>query len=133
MTSHSNIIPSVSVDNINNIISIFIGWGCNFKVILDQDNSGRKQYKLLINKLMIELSDIIFIDGGKLPIEKKIFTIEDMFSERDKKEIGINNEDYIEEKAYYSLELLKKIESRAFKYDTETIENFDKIFKQFEN
>ena len=56
-----------------------------------------------------------------------------MFSERDKKEIGINNEDYIEEKAYYSLELLKKIESRAFKYDTETIENFDKIFKQFEN
>ena len=128
-----NIIPSVSVDNINNIISIFIGWGCNFKIILDQDNSGRKQYKLLINKLMIELSDIIFIDGGKLPVEKKIFTIEDVFSERDKKEIGINNEDYSEEKAYYSLELLKKIESGAFKYDSETIENFDKIFKQFEN
>ena len=128
-----NIIPSVSVDNINNIISIFIGWGCNFKVILDQDNSGRKQYKLLINKLMIELSDITFIDGGKLPIEKKIFTIEDVFSERDKKEIGINNEDYSEEKAYYSLELLKKIESGVFKYDSKTIENFDKIFKQFEN
>jgi hypothetical protein len=82
---------------------------------------------------MIELSDIIFIDGEKLSIEKKIFTIEDVFSERDKKEIGINNEDYSEEKAYYSLELLKKIESGVFKYDSKTIENFDKIFKQFEN
>ena len=127
-----NIIPSVSVDNINNIASIFIGWGCNFKVILDQDNSGRKQYKLLKNKLTIDSSNIVFIDGETLPIEKKKFTIEDVFSDSDKNKIGINNEDYNNEKAFYSLEALKKIENGEFEYDKETIERFDKIFQLFE-
>lgn len=127
-----NIIPSVSVDNINNIASIFIGWGCNFKVILDQDNSGRKQYKLLKNKLAIDSSNIVFIDGETLPIEKKKFTIEDVFSDSDKNKIGINNEDYNNEKAFYSLEALKKIENGEFEYDKETIERFDKIFQLFE-
>lgn len=127
-----NIIPSVSVDNINNIASIFIGWGCNFKVILDQDNSGRKQYKLLKNKLAIDSSNIVFIDGETLPIEKKKFTIEDVFSDSDKNKIGINSEDYNNEKAFYSLEALKKIENGEFEYDKETIERFDKIFQLFE-
>ena len=110
-----NIIPSVSVDNINNIVSIFIGWGCNFKVILDQDNSGRKQYKLLKNKLAIDSSNIVFIDGETQPIEKKKFTIEDVFSDSDKNKIGINSEDYNNEKAFYSLEALKKIENRKWR------------------
>ena len=127
-----NIIPSVSVDNINNIVSIFIGWGCNFKVILDQDNSGRKQYKLLKNKLAIDSSNIVFIDGETLPIEKKKFTIEDVFSDSDKNKIGINNEDYNNEKAFYSLGALKEIENGEFEYDKETIERFDKIFQLFE-
>ena len=127
-----NIIPSVSVDNINNIASIFIGWGCNFKVILDQDNSGRKQYKLLKNKLAIDSSNIVFIDGETLPIEKKKFTIEDVFSDSDKNKIGINSEDYNNEKAFYSLGALKEIENGEFEYDKETIERFDKIFQLFE-
>lgn len=125
-----NIIPSVSVDNINNIASIFIGWGCNFKVILDQDNAGRKQYKILTSKLAINPSNIIFADGEKEPNNKKTFTIEEIFSDNDKKIIGINNDDYNNEKAYYSLETLKKIENGEFKYDDETIKNLDKIFQQ---
>lgn len=125
-----NIIPSVSVDNINNIASIFIGWGCNFKVILDQDNAGRKQYKILTSKLAINPSNIVFADGEKDPNNKKTFTIEEIFSDNDKKIIGINNNDYNNEKAYYSLETLKKIENGEFKYDDETIKNLDKIFQQ---
>lgn len=125
-----NIIPSVSVDNINNIASIFIGWGCDFKVILDQDNAGRKQYKILTSKLAIKPSNIVFADGEKEPNNKKTFTIEEIFSDNDKKIIGINNDDYNNEKAYYSLETLKKIENGEFKYDDETIKNLDKIFQQ---
>lgn len=129
-----NIIPSVSVDNINNIVSIFIGWGCSFKVILDQDNAGRKQYKILTNKLAINPSNIVFADGEKEPNTRKTFTIEEIFSDNDKNVIGINNNDYNSEKAYYSLETLKRIENGEFKYDDETIKNLDKIFQQlFEN
>lgn len=125
-----NIIPSVSVDNINNIASIFIGWGCNFKVILDQDYAGRKQYRILKNKLAINPSDIVFVDGEKEPNIKKTFTIEEIFSDSDKNFIGINNDDYNAEKAYYSLETLKRIENGEFKYDNETMENLDKILQQ---
>lgn len=125
-----NIIPSTSVDNIHNIISIFIGWGCPFKIILDQDGSGRKQYNLLIKKSLTDSSNISFIDGTNLPNQKTNLTIEDIFSDNDKQKIGINNEDYKEEKAYYSLEILKKIENNEFQYDSETMSNFEKIVNQ---
>ena len=42
-----NIIPSSSVSNIHNLVSILIGWGYNYKIILDQDKAGREQYKVL--------------------------------------------------------------------------------------
>ena len=42
-----NIIPSAGVDNVNRVVSILIGWGCDYKVILDYDTQGYKQYKLL--------------------------------------------------------------------------------------
>ena len=125
-----NIIPSTSVDNIHNIVSILIGWGCNFKIIMDQDNSGRGQYKVLINKGLTDISNISFVDGLNIPDNKKTITIEDIFSEKDKQQIGITNEDYKEEKAYYSLETLKRIENKDFEYDQETMCNFAKIIFQ---
>jgi len=124
-----NIIPSAGVNNIINIISILIGWGCSFKIILDQDKAGREQYKTLQSKLLINSSDVIFVDGNKNPNSMINFTIEDIFSKNDKNLIGISNEDYCKEKAYYSLEILKKIENNEVKYDEETIKNFDKIIK----
>ena len=125
-----NIIPSVSVDNINNIASILIGWGCKFKVLLDQDSAGRKQYKVLTNKLVLNSNLIVFADGNRTPIEHTSFSIEDVFSDNDKEKIGINSDDYHIEKAYYSLEALKKIECGELEYDSETLENFDKIIQQ---
>lgn len=125
-----NIIPSVSVDNINNIASILIGWGCKFKVLLDQDSAGRKQYKVLTNKLVLNPNLIVFADGNKTPIEHTSFSIEDVFSDNDKEKVGINSDDYHIEKAYYSLEALKKIECGELEYDSETLENFDKIIQQ---
>ena len=52
-----------------------------------------------------------------------------MFSEIDKGNIGVNNDDYAEEKAYYSLELLKKVENGEYEFDEETIVNFNKLIK----
>ena len=125
-----NIIPSTSVDNIHNIVSILIGWGCKFKIILDQDNAGRGQYKVLTNKLLVDASDIAFVDGTSEPNTKIISTIENVFSNNIKEKIGIINDDYNKEKAYYSLETLKKVENKELEYDEETINNFDKIINQ---
>ena len=125
-----NIIPSTSVDNIHNIVSILIGWGCTFKIILDQDGSGRGQYKVLTNNSLTDISNISFVDGTNKPNTKLKITIEDIFSKSDKINIGINNDDYNNEKAYYSLETLKKIENGEFQYDNETMSKFDKIIDQ---
>jgi predicted ATP-dependent endonuclease of OLD family len=121
-----NIIPSSGVNNIHNIISILIGWGYNFKILIDQDKEGRKEYKTLVNKLLVDLDDILFVDGTNTENTKNI-SIESLFSESDKNIIGINNEDYEDEKAYYSLELLKKVENKELCFDDETIKNFDNL------
>lgn len=125
-----NIIPSSSVSNIHNIVSILIGWGYNYKIILDQDKAGREQYKVLINKLLVDINDIRFADGSNT-INKNNYTIEDLFSEDDKEKIGITNEDYSKEKAFYSLETLKKVENGEYQYSTKTLENFEKIIGEW--
>lgn len=128
-----NIIPSTSVTNIHNIISILIGWGYKYKILIDQDTEGRRQYKILTNKLLVDFNDIKFIDGTNRENENINLSIEDLFSEEDKKYIGINNEDYVDEKAYYSLEIFKKVENHEYKYNKETMENFNRIVKEWLN
>lgn len=128
-----NIIPSSGVDNIHNIISILIGWGYNYKILIDQDDEGRKQYKILTINLLVDLDDIKFVDGTNKENKNIFYSIENLFSEEDKNNIGINSKDYSEEKAYYSLELLKKVENNEYKYSNETIENFDRIIKDWLN
>ena len=56
-----------------------------------------------------------------------------LFSEEDRCNIGVNNDDYSVEKAYYSLEKLKKVENSEYKYTNETLNNFDKIMKNWMN
>ena len=128
-----NIIPSSGVDNIHNIVSILIGWGYNFKIFIDQDKEGRKQFKILTNKLLVDIKDIMFVDGTNSENSSKNLSIEDLFSEEDRKNIGIINDDYEDEKAYYSLEILKKVENKEYKFDNETIERFDKIVGKWLN
>ena len=38
---------------------------------------------------------------------------------------------YEDEKAYYSLEILKKVENNEYRYSDETIKNFNKIIKEW--
>lgn len=54
-----NILPSVGVNNIHHIASILIGWGCEFKILLDYDNAGFEEYKKLL-KLKLEQDKEIY-------------------------------------------------------------------------
>lgn len=74
-----NIIPSSGVDNIHNIISILIGWGYKYKILIDQDGQGRKQYKILTNKLLVDLNDIKFVDGTNKENKNINLSIENLF------------------------------------------------------
>lgn len=121
-----NIIPCTGVNNIHNIASILLGWGCCFKIILDNDKQGKKEYDVLMNKLLIDEHNIIFVNSS----DTKNETIENLFSPHDSNIIGITNEDYSRQKAYYSLETFKKVENGEYNFDDDTIKNFDDLFKR---
>lgn len=59
-TSKPNVIPCAGVDNVNRVVSILIGWGCEYKVILDYDAQGYKQYKLLTKETILANTDQVF-------------------------------------------------------------------------
>lgn len=105
-------IPSAGVSNISNLLSILIGWGCDVRVIIDQDNAGRKEYKKIINNKLLTNDNIIFIDG-KDKVGVGTVLIEYVFSEKDREYIGINLENYEDEKAYYSFAIMKKMKTSS--------------------
>lgn len=125
-----NIIPSAGVSNVNRIISILIGWGCDYFILLDNDNAGRKEYNVLINKLSVPQNNIIFTDNTNQYNNKANHTIENVFSDTDNLFVDPNYEDY---KNCFSRELLNKVERDELVLSEETIGNFDNLFDSIIN
>ncbi len=121
------IIPSMGVDNINRIISILIGWGCDYAIILDNDIQGRTEYQKLLNKLNVSKYDISFTDGTNELDKKANHMIENVFSKDDYDKF-IKQPDYENLKNYYSKQLLERIVKKEITFSNETMNNFDKIF-----
>lgn len=127
-----HIIPSIGASNIQNIVSILIGWGYKYKILFDQDVEGRREQKKLVKKLLVNPKEIIFSDGTNIEDTKINLTIEDLFSIEDKNKIGINIPDYEKSKKYYSFITYKKIEKKEITFTDSTISNFRKIFDMLE-
>lgn len=125
------IIPSTGVCNINRLVSIMIGWGCNYKVIMDNDDEGRKEYGILKEKLNVELENISFTDATNILNENIKHTVENMFSKEDFKNL-VDVEGYEDLKAIYSYKVLKDIENGRYFYTEETIQNFEKVLNKLQ-
>lgn len=125
-----HIIPSTSVDNIKNIVSILFGWGCQFKIVLDQDTQGRGAYDVLTKSGLTSKENISFVDGNDSPDKSKTIRIEEIFEDENEEYTGMSNSDYNIEKAYYSLRLLKSVENKEYHFSEKTIKNFDRMMKQ---
>lgn len=121
------IIPSMGVDNVNRIVSILIGWGCDYAIILDNDTQGRTEYQKLLNKLNVSKDDISFTDGTNVLDKKANHMIENVFSKDDYDKF-IKQPDYDNLKNYYSKQLLEKIIKKEIIFSKETMNNFDKVF-----
>lgn len=121
------IIPSMGVDNINRIVSILIGWGCDYAIILDNDTQGRNEYKKLTKKLDVLNDKISFTDGTNILNDKANHMVENVFSSNDYNTF-INKPDYDNLKIYYSKQILEKVKNKEIVFSKETMTNFDKIF-----
>ena len=77
-----NFIPGTSSSNLTNLISLYLGWGKKFIVLLDSDNAGLKEKKRYIELFGQSVEDIIItyedINNSWTNFEtEKLFTSQD--------------------------------------------------------
>ena len=126
------IIPAVGAGNINVIVSILIGWGCDFKVILDYDKAGFVECDKLIENLNLRINEDIFFvncknsyDNKDKDIYKKGEFVETLISDEDKNKFNIS---YIDNKTMAAKEFYDKVKSKSINLSYETVNNFKKLF-----
>lgn len=102
--SMPNIIPSVGVDCIHNIVSILIGWGCHFKVITDYDNQAYNELVKLQKLYLEEGKELFCINLKKInqtDMKNNPFLVEDLFVE-DKDKFEISDDKYTNAYNFYN-------------------------------
>lgn len=127
------IIPAVGAGNVNVIVSVLIGWGCDFKVILDYDKAGFVECEKLIENLNLKINEDIFFvnckntyDNKDKEIYKYAEFVETLISEEDKNKFSIS---YIDNKTMAAKEFYDKVKSKSVNLSRETINNFKQLFE----
>lgn len=126
-SNRPNVIPSSGVNNINRIVSILIGWGCEYFILLDNDKQGRDEYLVLTKNLCIPIEKICFTDGTNVYNTKLKHDIEKVFSKTDFEKY-INKPDYKEFKNNYSKLFMNEVLQNKVVMSSDTIKNFDQIY-----
>jgi len=67
---HSHAIyPGSSASNLSTLISLNLGWGAKFKILLDSDKEGHDQSEIYMKSLGLVEDDFVFLPGQKMKIE----------------------------------------------------------------
>lgn len=130
-----NIAPSTGSGNLDTLISLYIGWGKEFIILLDSDKEGGKQKERYIEKFGII-------------VEPKIFTLEDIDPtwKKSKMEKLFDNSEALQfqQITYPSSTTLNKthfnrtiqeclINRRSFAFNEQTKNNLDKVWTFLDN
>ena len=128
------IIPSVGAGNVNVVVSILIGWGCDYKVILDYDKAGFVECDKLIEYLNLKLGEDIFFVNCKESYEyqdKDIYRnpefVECLISEEDRAKFSIS---YLENKTLAAKEFYDKVKSKQIELSDDTVNRFTMLFSK---
>lgn len=137
--------PATGTSNVPTLANLFLGWGLDFIVVIDDDNSGRKIYNELKKNLF---GDDDIKAKERLMKIKDCNGIEDLFSKSDFKkhileESGINfsetNSEYMKKnrksKALYALKFKLKVgkgEVKINDLNKQTQENIKKLITEIE-
>ncbi len=132
--SAPQIIPSAGVSNINRIVSILIGWGCEFKILLDYDIAGYNEYGVLVKNLDETLEDkILFVSCKEEVVKEKMVsnprTIESLISKDDFKKLSTPYNGSSLSKKLAAKEFHDKVVNKEIELEDETIANFQALFK----
>lgn len=130
-----NIAPSTGSGNLDTLISLYIGWGKEFIILLDSDKEGSKQKERYIEKFGII-------------VEPRIFTLEDIDPswKKSKMEKLFDNSEALQfqQTIYPSSKTLNKthfnrtiqeclINKRSFAFNEQTKNNLNKVWTFLDN
>ncbi|QBJ65040.1 endonuclease [Bacillus anthracis] len=128
-------IPSIGASQIDKLASLLIGWGVNFKVLLDNDNAGKTEKKELEEKLLLVEEQLLFVS------DEPGFAIEDLFSREDflvyvapglkipEGDEGLKNSSLLKGKKALVAKMFKeRLQKEEITFTSQTIDNFTNIF-----
>lgn len=131
-------LPACGVNNITNLASILIGWGFNFRAVLDEDQqSGRRAYNLLKNEFYERNDELAHKFILKI---KDCNGIEDVFASKDFyqfvlneplpkiKNRGINSKLAEGRKEILARLFLEKVEKEKISLSKESLDKINEIF-----
>ncbi|GGE78594.1 AAA family ATPase [Priestia taiwanensis] len=130
-------IPSIGASKIDQLASLLMGWGINFKVLLDNDKAGNDERRELERDLKLTKKEIVIVS------DKTGDAIEDLFSKADffkyvlerprtKDDEGKKNSSLLKKgKVLPAKDFSNKMQSdEEVKLSQETIDNFTMLFNK---
>lgn len=120
------ILPSVGAPNVDQLACILIGWGLDFKILLDYDNAGNDAAKKL-KKLNLEINKDYYFLTGKDEFNRHDdnVVIEDLINKQDINKMGIDEES---DKTIKARIFKSKVENKEVVLSRQTVKNFKKVF-----
>jgi len=132
-----HLIPCQGADNIPMVISLLIGWGLSYKILLDNDDKGKVVASSLTEKLQVEPQKIVLVSSTDN------YCIEDLFSKSDFNKYVLDKPETYEssklnsqvipsgKKAILSREFLNKVRGGTVKLSPETKKNIKSVLNNF--
>lgn len=130
-TRKLNIAPSTSASNLDTLISLYIGWGRDFIILLDSDKEGKAQKERYIKNFGILVESRIFTLEDINPLWKKN-GMEKLFEESEMlnfQKIAYPDSDSINKTHFNRAIQENLINKRMFEFNDNTIENFNLIYE----
>jgi hypothetical protein len=132
--SNFSVIPSTGAGNLDTLISLYIGWGKNFIILLDSDKEGQKQKDRYI-KVYGEYIEYQVFTLGDIDSSWYNFKMEDLFSMTDRDSLQLSK--YPETKNYKKTFFNRTIQEylinkEVFEFDEVTTGNFQKVLEFFQ-
>lgn len=123
-------VPGTSAGNLESLISLYLGWGAKFVVLLDSDREGIKQKNRYLDAFGCVLEGRV-LTYQDISSEWVNFETEKLFSDGDKNKVQLLL--YPESKKYNKKVFNRSIQesyvtSNSIKLDSETMKNFKMVF-----
>ena len=128
------IIPCVGVDAVHLVVSILIGWGCEYRVVVDYDPQGFNQYKKITQKSSLtDSANVFFVNCKEANAEQDVKgenreTTESLIDSIDNEKLTNRYDGTNDTKTLAAKEFMDKVMNGELVPSECTVKNFKKLF-----